>query len=49
MVNEESIATGRPDARSARRFRSYATMSLDQSLTATTDGILQSAASVSGL
>ena len=34
IVKAESIATGRPVARSARRFASNATMSFDQSLTA---------------
>ena len=49
IVKDDSIATGRPEARSARRFFSYATMSFDQSFTATTVGILHSSASVSGL
>ena len=47
-VNDESIATGRPVARSARRFCSNATMSFDQSFTAATCGISASRASVSG-
>src|SRR5262249_61285412 len=46
-VNEDSIATGRAEARSARRFFSYDTMSLDQSLTPTTAGGLQRSAGVS--
>ncbi len=48
IVNAESIATGRPVARSARRFASNATISLDQSLTATTCGISARRARVSG-
>jgi len=49
IVNDESTATGRPVARTARRFCSKATMSFDQSLTAATVGISASRASVSGV
>ena len=48
IVNDESTATGRPVARIARRFRSKATMSFDQSLTPATCGISQRRARVSG-
>jgi len=48
IVKAESIATGRPVARSARRFDSKATISFDQSFTAATWGISASRASVSG-
>src|SRR5438093_1181453 len=40
IVNDDSIATGRRVARSALRLASYATMSFDQSFTATTWGIV---------
>ena len=36
IVKDDSIATGRPVARSARRFFSNATMSFDQSFTPAT-------------
>ena len=48
IVNDDSMATGRPVARSARRLRSKATISFDQSFTPATWGISASRASVSG-
>ena len=48
IVNDDSIATGRPVPRRARRLRSKATISFDQSFTAATVGISASRASVSG-
>jgi hypothetical protein len=49
IVNADSTAIGRPVARTARRLRSNATMSFDQSFTPATCGIVHSRANVSGV